>query len=134
MATSGDVRVEVKLDKRLLNWFETQAPQRLKTAKKNAVEAAGMVWADESKEITRAEDHIDTSLYINSIGYSTGSPSSPLHELTEERSKTTLKTGADISYAAALEKRYAIMARGLDRSHDRIQTVATTQVKRALGL
>lgn len=128
------INISVQIDRRALNYFQVQAPNRLMQARQNAVEAAGMVWADEAKEITTNENHIDTGLYVNSIGYSTGSPSNPLHELDHGRDQTVLKIGADISYAAALEKRYAIMARALDVGKSRMQNVAETQVKNTLGL
>lgn len=130
----GDINLKLKLDRQALDFFRNEAPERLKEARKRAVEAMGMVWADESKSITREEDHIDTSLYINSIGYSTGSPSQPIHELDEGSTKTILKTGADVEYAKSLERRYAIMARGLDRSEARMKRVAETQIKNTLGL
>ena len=126
--------INVEIDRRALNWFQREAPQKLSRAREKAVEASGMVWADRAKGITRSEDHIDTGLYINSIGYSTGSPSQPLYELDNGRNKTVLKIGADVEYAASLEKRYAIFARALDSSKTRIQNVAATQVKNTLGL
>ena len=98
------------------------------------MEAAGMAWADEAKQITRDEDHIDTGLYINSIAVSTGSPSQPIWELQEGANTTTLTAGADVEYAESLEKRYSIFARGLDVGKTRMQRVAETQVKNTLGL
>ena len=127
-----NVRAVVKIDANALRWFQREAPQKLELARKRAVEAAGMVWADETKQITRDEDHIDTSLYINSIGYSTGSPSNPLYEINEGRGKTVLRIGADVEYAESLEKRFSIMARGLDVAESRMRKVATTQVKNTL--
>jgi hypothetical protein len=126
--------ISIKLDQKALNWFQTRAPQKLDEARKRAVEAAGMVWADEAKGITRAEDHIDTGLYINSIGYSTGTPSDPMWELKEGTGSTTLTVGADVEYAETLEKRYSIFMRGLDVAKTRMQRVAETQVKNTLGL
>jgi hypothetical protein len=128
-----DISFDIKLDNRARQFFQG-APGKLKDARKRAVEAMGMVWADTAKGITRAEDHIDTGLYINSIGYGTGSPSSPLYDLTESRDKTELKIGANVEYAESLEKRYAIMARGLDNGKNRMARVAETQVKNTLGL
>lgn len=128
------IKINIDIDQRALDWFQRKAPQRLTQAKEKSVEAAGMVWADGAKTITRREDHIDTGLYINSIGYSTGSPSSPLYDLQSGGNKTVLKIGADVAYAQALEKRYAIMARALDTSESRMRRVAETQVKNTLGL
>lgn len=129
---AGDLNFDMKIDAKALNFFQRQAPQKLKLARKNAVEAMGMVWADEAKSITRNENHIDTSLYINSIGYSTGSPANPLYDLSEANDKTRLMIGADVSYASALEKRYAIMARALDLAGPRMQSVAKTQIHNTL--
>lgn len=134
MAKKEGINIAVTIDQRALRWFGNYAPQKLVEAKKKAVESAGMVWADEAKGITRAEDHIDTGFYVNSIGYSTGSPSNPLYELQEGSGKTTLRIGADVEYAATLEKRYSIMARGLDVGQSRMRQVAETQVKNTLGL
>lgn len=128
------IKINIDIDQRALDWFQRKAPQRLTQAKEKSVEAAGMVWADGAKSITRREDHIDTGLYINSIGYSTGSPSSPINEMRSSRNKTVLKIGADVAYAQVLEKRYAIMARALDTSESRMRNVAMTQIRNTLGL
>lgn len=126
------INARITIDRRALDWFQRNAPGKLQTARKRAVEAAGMVWADETKQITRDEDHIDTGFYINSIGYSTGSPSNPLYELDEGGGRTTLRIGADVPYAESLEKRYALMARGLDVAESRMRRVAETQVRDTL--
>lgn len=121
---------------------------QLKEARIRAVEAAGMAWADETKEITREDNHIETSLYINSIGYVTDFPHDPndkkgkrqateadvIYEVSEGDDKTTLKIGSAVSYAEILEKRYNLMARGLDRAEPRMKQVADTQIKRTLGI
>lgn len=130
---ANDISFEIKIDNRAMQFFQG-APQKLMQARKKAVEAMGMVWADTAKSITRAENHIDTGLYINSLGYSTGSPSKPLYDLREGRNKTELRTGANVEYAESLEKRYGIMARGLDTGKSRMARVAETQVKNTLGL
>ncbi|MGP4063089.1 hypothetical protein [Halobacillus sp. H74] len=132
----GSLKVDITLDSRARNFFDN-APEKLAEARKNVVEACGMVWADEAKKITRNENHVDTSLYVNSIGYVTGSPASQsdvINELNESGAETTLKTGSAVEYAASLEKRYGIMARGLDVSEGRMNTVAKAQVKKALNL
>jgi len=126
------LKFEIKLDSNAVDWFTKIAPDKLREARKKAVESAGIVWSDEAKSITREEDHIDTGLYVNSIGYSTGSPSKPIHELEEATNETVLLTGADVEYAATLEKRYGIMARAIDRGKDRMQKVAEEQVKGVL--
>ena len=128
------INFNIKIDRRALDFFQRQAPQKLSQAREKAVTAAGMAWSDQAKSITRAEDHIDTGLYINSIGYSTGSPSSPLYEMDHGRTKTTLRIGADVEYAQSLEKRYAIFARSLDLGSNRMKQVAETQIKNTLGL
>lgn len=116
----------------------------LKKARTKAVEAAGMVWADETKEIVMEDDHIDTSLFINSIGYVTnfsGNSEGPqateadvVHEIIDEGGKTTLQIGSAVSYAPVLEKRYNLMARGLDRAQDRMNRVAEHQIKTILKI
>lgn len=130
-----NVRFEVELDKRARVFFE-RFPARMEKAKREVVEAAGMAWADETKSITREENHIDTGLYINSIGYSTGSPSDPQWEVSKRGGATQLVagTGSSVTYAAALEKRYALMARGLDRAKPRMQKVVDAVIKKNLEL
>lgn len=133
----SDFQINLEIDQKTYEWFQRTAPNRLTEARKNAVNAAGIVWADTAKEITRSEDHVDTSLYVNSIGYVSGSPASSsdvIHELTESGTQTDLQIGSSVSYAAALEKRYAIMARAIDTGQDRMQRVATNQIKNTLRL
>lgn len=130
----NDVQFSIEMDRRTFEWFNRTAPSKLKEARNKAVEAAGMVFADTAKAITTEEDHIDTGLYVNSIGYSTGTPSNPIYDMKSGASETNLDIGADVRYAEPLEKRYGIMARGLDRGKERMERVAETQVKRILGL
>lgn len=136
------ININVRLDPQARQ-FARQIPGKLKEARQKAVEAAGMVWADEAKEVTQEDNHIDTSLYINSIGYLTSIPytnksgkgerdateADVVHELTESETKTNLEIGSDVSYASHLENRYNIMARALDRAEPRMQQVAETQVR-----
>lgn len=136
------ISMHIKIDKKALDYFKREAPEKLREARKNAVTAAGMVWADTAKEITRDEDHIVTGLYINSIGYLTNIPGKEdgqlateaevIHELTEEQTRTTLNIGSDVAYAGYLEKKFNIMARALDDAEDRIKSVVNTQVKKTL--
>lgn len=144
MAKKTDMSFHVDFDPKK---FPFADPQRLKQARKNAVTAAGMVWADETKELVREEDHIDTSLYVNSIGYVTDFPEDPnsqtgkvtatesdvIYELVEETDQTTLRIGSNVAYAEALEKRYSLFARGLDRARPRMKTVSDFQVAKTLG-
>jgi hypothetical protein len=132
---SKDLNFQLKIDKRAISYFQRELPHKLTEAKEKAVVAAGMVWADEAKEITRRDDHIDTGLYVNSIGYVTGSPASDadvINDVSESGSKTTLKIGSNVAYASHLEKHFNIMARALDSSEDRMQTVTIEQIKRTL--
>ncbi|WP_342761988.1 hypothetical protein [Bacillus sp. BR3(2024)] len=136
------ININVRLDPQARQ-FARQIPGKLKEARQKAVEAAGMVWADEAKEVTQEDNHIDTSLYINSIGYLTNIPytnksgkgerdateADVVHELTESEAQTTLEIGSDVSYASHLENRYNIMSRALDRAEPRMQQVAETQVR-----
>lgn len=128
------INMKFELSPELLRYFQKNAPAKLADARKRAVEAAGMVWADEAKQITTDEDHIDTGLYVNSIGYATGSPADPLYELQDDASEARLTIGADVAYAQVLEKRYAIFARALDVGESRMRTVAETQIKNTLNL
>jgi hypothetical protein len=146
MPKSG-LNFNIKIDQKALG-FQERSPELLKQARRRAVEAAGMVWADETKEVTREDDHIDTSLYINSIGYVTNFPDTNksgkgkrvatqddvVYELSEGEDVTTLTIGSNVSYAEHLEKRYNLMARGLDRARPRMQTVSDYQIKTILGM
>ena len=132
---ANDVKFQINVDKDTVNFFQKEMPQKLKEARKKAVEAAGKVWADEAKRITRNDNHIVTGLYVNSIGYNTGSPASEtdvVHEITEGSTSTKLETGSNVAYASVLEKRYNIMGRALDSSQNRMAKVAETQVKKTL--
>ncbi|SEA53858.1 hypothetical protein SAMN05421743_105218 [Thalassobacillus cyri] len=131
----GDISFDMKIDKRAHDFFQREFPEKLQEARKNMVEAAGKVWADEAKMITRNDNHIVTGLYVNSIGYNTGSPASEadvLHQLSESRNKTSLDIGSGVAYASALEKRYNIMGRALDSAESRMGKAAETQAKRTL--
>lgn len=133
----SDTKINMKIDKRTEKWFRKTAPEKLNAAKKKAVEAAGMVWADQAKEITQSEGHIDTSLYVNSIGYKTGSPATEadvIHEIVDQHGKTVLRIGSNVAYASHLEKRFNIMADALDQSKERMVKVSQEQIKRTLGL
>lgn len=142
MAKKDSINIEVDLFK------QADYRERLTEARLKAVEAAGMVWSDTTKELTRNEDHIDTSLYVNSIGYITNTPATNksgkgekqatqddvIYDIKEESDKTALKIGSNVSYAEHLEKRFSLMARGLDIAKPRMKAVADFQVKKALGL
>jgi hypothetical protein len=134
MAKKPSVNFKFDISPGLLRYLQQNAPAKLAQARKKAVEAAGMVWADEAKQITTSEDHIDTGLYVNSIGYATGSPADPLYELEDGPNTAKLTIGADVAYAEVLEKRYAIFARALDVGESRMRTVAETQIKNTLNL
>lgn len=125
----------LKIDKKTAKYFQKTMPHKLTEAKNRAVEAMGKVWADETKELTRNEGHIQTGLYVNSIGYNTGSPASDgdvIHKIVDKNGKTILETGSNVAYAGYLEKKYNLMARGLDVSSERMQKVAKTQIKDTL--
>ncbi|MEK6459158.1 HK97 gp10 family phage protein [Heyndrickxia faecalis] len=125
----------LKIDKKTAKYFQKTMPHKLTEAKNRAVEAMGKVWADETKELTRNEGHIQTGLYVNSIGYNSGSPASDgdvIHKIVDQNGKTILETGSNVAYAGFLEKKYNLMARGLDISSERMQKVAKTQIKDTL--
>lgn len=142
---NGSMNFNFQVDPGLADRF---SDEKMRVARRRAVEAAGMVWADETKEVVREDDHIDTSLYINSIGYLTdiahdsssekgkvqATEGDVINEITEEENRTILKIGSAVSYAEILEKRYNLMARGLDRAEPRMNLVADTQIKRSLGI
>lgn len=134
MAKKSDLKMNLTIDKRAVEFFQRHAPQKLTEARKKAVEAAGMVWADTAKEITRDDNHIVTGLYLGSIGYATGiaDNSDVIHQLDQSATKTTLQTGSNVAYAASLEKRFNILARALDVGEERMQRVAQTQIKNTL--
>lgn len=145
MAKKDGMKFDIKISQDLYEWAD---PDKLREARKAAVTAASMVWADETKELTRRENHIDTSLYVNSIGYVTNFPETNksgagsrqateadvINELEEDARSTTLHIGSAVEYAIHLEKRYALMARGLDIAKPRMQRVSDYQVKKTLGL
>ncbi|MET3689888.1 hypothetical protein ABIC37_005438 [Priestia megaterium] len=138
-------KFDISISQELYEWAD---PDKLQEARKKAVEAAGMVWADETKELTREEDHIDTSFYINSIGYVSTIPernksgkggreatqADVIYSLEESMNETSLKIGSAVPYAAALEKRFGLMARGLDRAKPRMERVSDFQIKKILGI
>ena len=126
-----DMKINVTLSREAEIYFKS-FPDKLQKARAECVEAAGMIWSDETKSITRHDNHIDTGLYINSIGYSTGSPSDPEWDLKNNKDETELivGTGSSVTYAAALEKRYGLMARGLDASTNRIDKIVPKIVQR----
>jgi hypothetical protein len=131
----GDVNFNLKIDKKTAKYFQKTMPHKLAEAKQRAVEAMGKVWADETKELTRNEGHIQTGLYVNSIGYNSGPPASDgdvIHKIVDKNGKTILETGSNVAYAGFLEKKYNLMARGLDISSERMQKVAKTQIKDTL--
>ncbi|MBA4543992.1 HK97 gp10 family phage protein [Thermoactinomyces daqus] len=143
----SEISFKVQIDANTYDFFKKESPQKLKEARQKAVEAAGMVWSDEAKRIIRDEDHIDTGLYINSIGYRTSFP--PRHksgrgvrevteedivyELEEREDVTRLAIGSNVSYASELEKRYHIMAKALDQGESRMKQVVEFQVRKVLG-
>jgi len=145
MAKKENLKFDLTISQDLYEWAD---PEKLKEGRRKAVEAAGMVCADETKELTREENHVDTSLYINSIGYVSNIPETNksgregrqatqadvIYDLNEAANETSLKIGSAVKYAEPLEKRYGLMARGLDRAKPRMNQVADFQIKKALGL
>ncbi|NMF00237.1 hypothetical protein [Aneurinibacillus aneurinilyticus] len=142
----SDITFQVQLDKQVVDYFKQTAPEKLQLARRRAVEAAGMVWADTAKEITRDDNHIDTSLYINSIGHVTDIPPTHksgkpgrnategdvIYELNEGEDRTVLAIGSAVSYASHLEKKYNIMARALDTGQGRMKKLAEIQIQQTL--
>lgn len=142
----SDITFQVQMDKKTVDYFKQTAPEKLQLARRRAVEAAGMAWADTAKEITRDDNHIDTSLYINSIGHVTDIPPTNksgkpgrnamegdvIYELNEGEDRTILVIGSAVSYATHLEKKYNIFGRALDTAKGRMESVSQTQIQQTL--
>lgn len=136
------MKAEFKIDKKAKRYFKKELPNRIAKARKNMVAVAGKVWTDESKRITRDDGHIQTGLYVNSIGERTSysgskesvSPSDEdiINETTEDTNSATLSIGSNVAYAQKLEKQYNIMGRVLSQSEQRMLNVANTQAKKIL--
>lgn len=119
----------------------------LKEARVNAVEAAMYPFADEAKRLVRDEDHVDTSRYINSIGYRTDFPETNksgkgrilpsdddiIHELTETPDKTILESGTAVPYSIYNEGRYNILARALDNAEAEMHTAGIAEVNKVFS-
>lgn len=111
----------------------------MKEARKALVSEMAKEWAKSAKEVTSADNHIDTAAYINSLGFSThylgpsGSAVGPIiYEWEETGTKTTLKTGSGVPYAIYLEGRYNIYARGLENGMDRMISSGMAAMKKVL--
>ena len=128
-----------KFDKKAQKFF-AEVDSKMPLARETAVKAMGVAWADGAKEITQSDDHIDTGVYINSIGYETNIPGKDgtinkgkiLYDLNEKPKKTKLIIGSDVDYAAPLEKRYNIMARSLDANEKRMLEVGSMAVRKTI--
>ncbi|EOI58842.1 hypothetical protein [Enterococcus gilvus] len=111
----------------------------MKEARKALVSEMAKEWAKSAKEVTSADNHIDTAAYINSLGFIThylgpsGSAVGPIiHEWEEAENRTTLKTGSGVPYAIYLEGRYNIYARGLENGMDRMISSGMAAMKKVL--
>nr|DAJ02399.1 MAG TPA: hypothetical protein [Caudoviricetes sp.] len=111
----------------------------MKDARKALVSEMAKEWAKSAKEVTSADNHIDTAAYINSLGFIThylgpsGSAVGPIiNEWEETGTKTTLKTGSGVPYAIYLEGRYNIYARGLENGMDRMISSGLDVMKKVL--
>lgn len=130
--------LSLTLDEEAKRYFNS-LPKRLQKGRKAAVKAQGMVWADKAKLITRADGHIDTGLYVNSIGYKTNiaGPNGalqgePILIDLEYPGVSTLRVGSSVGYASVLEARYNIMARAFDAAKDDMLTVGVAQTRKHL--
>lgn len=124
-AWSVDVNISGQLRKRM-----RKIPGALDQMKQNAVEAAADVFIMNTKEMVQREDHVDTALFINSIGklsdypgvYKTGrrgraaTAFDVVYNLNKEGGKVTLEVGTNVPYAGILERRFSIFARSADQS------------------
>lgn len=111
----------------------------MKEARKALVSEMAKEWAKSAKEVTSADNHIDTAAYINSLGFIThylgpsGSAVGPIiHEWEETGTRTTLKTGSGVPYTIYLEGRYNIYARGLENGMDRMISSGMAAMKKVL--
>lgn len=127
------------IDSKLADYMQATQPENLRRGREKAVEAMGMVWADTAKAYTRSEKHIDTGLYINSIGYVTHFPNKKqatqndvIHTITNSQNITHLDIGSNVDYAIHLEKRFSIFATALDMALPRMELVASTQISKVL--
>lgn len=126
---------QYSIDPKLADFMQATQPERLKEAREKAVIAMGMKWADTAKAYTRSEEHIDTGLYINSIGYHTGFPATQgdvIHTITNSQNVTHLDIGSNVEYASDLEKRFAIFATALDIAMPQMESVANYQIQKVL--
>lgn len=108
-------------------------------AKEKSVEAMSRVWADGAKDITRADHHIQTAAYINSIGYAGNyvgpkgnKVGSVINESEKNGSKLTLRVGSGVSYASRLEKKYNIFGRALDSYLEDMASVGLQYIKQVV--
>ena len=114
MAKKDNLKFHIDISPELYEWAD---PEKLKEARKNAVTAAGMVWANKSGD-----------------GKKIASESDVIYELEEDNDQSILHIGSAVKYAESLEKRYGLMARGLDRAKPRMEQVSDYQVKKTLGI
>nr|WP_088325953.1 hypothetical protein [Bacillus cereus] len=119
----------------------------LKEARVNAVEAAMYPFANEAKRLVRDEDHVDTSRYINSIGYRTDYPEvnksgkgrilpsdeDIVHVLTETADKTILESGTAVPYSIYNEGRYNILARAMDNAEGDMHEAGIAEVHKVFS-
>lgn len=137
------MRIKLKMDRGLVR-FRDRLPKVIEESNEEILKACGMVWSDEAKEVTQQDNHIDTGLYINSIGYLTSLPARKegpaatgadvINEYEKIPNGGRLTIGSNVAYASILEKRYNIMARGLDNSQGRFNTVTNAILKKNLDL
>lgn len=133
--------VTFTFDKNTMNWING-LQKDVERASADAVEAMGMVWADNAKLLTRNDKHIDTGAYVNSIAYATSFPGKSgmvevgpvINEKKALAMIQQLTLGSGVSYAVYLEKRYNLFARSLDASLSEMRRVGTEVFKRSLGV
>jgi hypothetical protein len=137
---SVNVNISPELRKRF-----NKVPGHLQKVRKAAVEAAGDVFINNTKQMVQAEDHVDTALFINSIGklsdypavYKTGrrgraaTASDVIYQLEETNSKTRLSVGSRVPYAGILEAKYNMFARSADQSMDGMVKAVDRVIKQA---
>lgn len=133
---------EFSLDEKAALFFE-KSEERVRQASDNVVEATGMFWSDTAKTITRDDGHIDTGLYVNSIGYKTEFSSKDgvslvdadgyvIHQKERDGDIVELQVGSSVEYADDLEKKYNIMARALDQTKEEMPKIAKKIIAKTL--
>ena len=126
--------VSISLDSETLG-----GSRSMKDARKALVSEMAKEWAKSAKEVTSADNHIDTAAYINSLGFIThylGPSGSAVVQLFTNGKKQELKRLSRLDQVCPmliyLEGRYNIYARGLENGMDRMISSGMAAMKKVL--